>query len=270
MGLADGGEPGTRALVAGRTIATEADVVLWPARGKAMVEGIGLNVVDLRGVDPADDVRLGGAGLLLVGSAVAFGAWAARTAVPIGVVPAVVEVAAGASARMEALHLLVGEDESEAQAAADWAALRGMACGVAEGSLAAVTRLGPAPVTGSGAVVLDLRTGAGRIDASPALLGLLAVGAPVLFGEDTPLRSTLEGVGLGGGSTMSWPGWSGWPGWGPQRLGGHRGRRWGSWRRGSGRTGRGRRSSGRWMGRCGISGGGRRIGRSSGRVGMCW
>lgn len=197
VAVADGVEAGTRALVAGRTIVTEADVVLWPARRGAMVEGAALNVVDLRGVDPADDVRLGGAGLLLVGSAVAFGAWAARTAVPIGVVPAVVEVAAAASARMEALHLLVGEDESEAQAAADWAALRGMACGVAEGSLAAVTRLGPAPVMAPGAVVLDLRTGAGRIDASPTLLGLLAVGAPVLFGEDTPLRSTLEGVGAG-------------------------------------------------------------------------
>ena len=195
-----------RALVDGRELVPvgRADVVLWPARRVgAMPVGAGLNVIDLRGVDPAEEVSIGGAGLLLVGSAAAYGAWAVRARdVPIGVVPAVVTVAAGASARMEALHLLVGDDENEAQAAADWAALRGMACGVAEGSLAAVARLGPAPVMGPGAVVLDLRTGAGRIDgarggASPALLGLLAVGAPVLFGEDTPLRATLEGIGAG-------------------------------------------------------------------------
>lgn len=197
----DGVEAGLRAMVSGREIVAveQADVVLWPARRQgAMPVGAGLNVIDLRGVDPAEDIALTGAGLLLVGSAAAYGAWAVRAPdVPIGVVPAVVEVAAGASARMEALHLLVGGDESEAQAAADWAALRGMACGVAEGSLAAVARLGPAPVMEPGAVVLDVRSGAGRLDASPALLGLLAVGAPVLFGEDTPLRSTLEGIGAG-------------------------------------------------------------------------
>ena len=189
-----------RALVAGRTVVPmeQADVVLWPAtRRGAMPVGAGLNVLDLRLVGPADGIDIAGAGLLLVGSAAAFGAWA-RHDVPIGVVPAVADVAAAASERFEALHLLVGPGEVEAaERAADWAAARGMACGVAEGALDVVAQIGPAPVMGPGAVVLDLRTGAERIDASPALLGLLAAGAPVLFGEDTPLRSTLEGVGAG-------------------------------------------------------------------------
>ena len=200
VALPEGADAGLRALVSGRITVPvdQADVVLWPAaRRGPMPVGAGLNVIDLRGVDPADAIDVAGAGLLLVGSAAAFGAWATRD-VPIGVVPAVVEAAAGASERFEALHLLVGAgEEAAAERAADWAAARGMACGVAEGGLDLVARLGPAPAMGPGAVVLDLRTGAGRIDASPALLGLLAAGAPLLFGEDTPLRSTLEGVGAG-------------------------------------------------------------------------
>ena len=115
-----------------------------------MPVGAGLNVIDLRGVDPADGIDVAGAGLLLVGSAAAFGAWAGH-GVPIGVVPAVVAAAAAASERFEALHLLVGPgEEAAAERAADWAAVRGMACGVAEGVLDVVARIGPAPMMGPG------------------------------------------------------------------------------------------------------------------------
>ncbi|MDT7950305.1 MAG: class I SAM-dependent methyltransferase [Acetobacteraceae bacterium] len=195
-------DPALRALAGERELVpiARAEVVLWPARRRGPLPvGAVLNVIDLRDVAASEEVALAGAGLLLVGSAAAYGAWAARgVEQPIGVVPAVVEVAALASERFAALHLLVGPGEAEAaEGAARWAAARGMACGVAEGSLAQVARFGAAPPLAPGAVVLDLRTGAGRIEASAALRMLLAIGAPVLFEEDTPLRATLESAGAG-------------------------------------------------------------------------
>ncbi|MDP9096531.1 MAG: hypothetical protein M3N26_08285, partial [Pseudomonadota bacterium] len=81
VGPLDGVEAGLRALVSGREVVAveQADVVLWPARRLgAMPVGAGLNVIDLRGVDPAEDIALAGAGLLLVGSAAAYGAWAIK------------------------------------------------------------------------------------------------------------------------------------------------------------------------------------------------
>ncbi len=175
-----------------------ADVVLWPARHPgALPANDALHVVDLRGAEPAATTGLEGAGLLLVGSAAAYGGWAARApGVPIAVVPPVAGPGGTGGERLAALHLLIGDGrEDEAEAAADWAAVRGMACGVADGGDAAAARFGPAPPIAPGAAVLDLRTGAARAEASPALLALLAAGAPMLFTEETPLRLALEAAG---------------------------------------------------------------------------
>ena len=83
--------PGLRALAADHLLVSpdRADVILWPAhRRRTIPVGAMLNVIDLRGIDPADTIDLRGADLLLVGSATAYGAWAIRAGtIPLAVIP---------------------------------------------------------------------------------------------------------------------------------------------------------------------------------------
>ncbi len=153
-----------------------------------------LQVLDVRGAAPGPVPA--GVGLLLAGSAAAFGAWAGR-GVPVAVVPPVVAVRAAASGGFGALHILPGRGtEGLARAAAGWARLRRKACGV-EGGLALVGELGAAPLMARGAALLDLRSGSERVGAPGPVLDALSQGMAVLFVEADPLADELVRSGAG-------------------------------------------------------------------------
>ena len=180
----------------------DADVRFWTAAelaAESMPVGTTLNVLDVRGNEPGRVPA--GAGLLLVGSEPAFGAWARYAEdVPIAVVPAAVVVSGEASGAFRTLLLIAGRDaDALAERAADWARAQNMACGLADAAgargLALLARIGPPPASADGIAMLDLRRGSDRVELPAALLSGLAQGAPLLFLEDTPARCALERCG---------------------------------------------------------------------------